>query len=386
MVRESINRSLDLGALLRKKSHFLFGPRGTGKSWLVRQQLSRSVDYIDLLHSATYLHLTARPSDLEAMISKETVVIDEVQRIPELLNEVHRLIENRRTKFLLTGSSARRLKRGGANLLAGRAYTAALFPLNWAELEGEGRFDLNRFLRFGGLPSAITEDDPEAYLAAYVDTYLKEEIQAEALVRNLGNFARFLQVAALANTQIVNYTKVANDSQLSPNTVRDYFQILEDTLIGYQLPAWTRSRKRKAIQAAKFYFFDIGVAHAINSITDLEEHSDTYGKAFEHFMAMELRAYLSYSRVREALQYWRSTTKFEVDFLVGNRFAVEVKSTRRASERDQKGLQALAEEDYPGELFLVSRDEQTMSFPSGIRHLHWREFLRKLWNGDLLNH
>lgn len=384
MVTNFIKRALELPNLLHRKSYFLFGPRGTGKSWLIREQLSARVDYIDLLHSATYLRLTARPSELEAMSSKDIVVIDEVQRIPELLNEVHRLIETRGTRFLLTGSSARRLRRGGANLLAGRAYTAALFPLTWHELETAGQFDLQRFLRFGGLPSAITDEDPELYLAAYVDTYLKEEIQAEALVRNLANFARFIQTAALANTGIVNYTKVANDAQLSPNTVRDYFQILEDTLIGFQVPAWTKSRKRKAIQTAKFYFFDIGAVHALSGAGELDEHSDLYGKAFEHFIAMELRAYLSYKSKREKLHYWRSTTKFEVDFLIGDRMAVEVKSARSTSERDHRGLNALAEENYVGDLLLVSRDEQTMTYPSGIRHLHWRDFLRQLWADKLL--
>jgi len=382
-----MNRYLDISKLLKRNSFFLFGPRGTGKSYLIRNTLlkeSSSIDYIDLLNSRFFIQLQNDPTRLENLVSNKTVVIDEVQRIPEILNEVQRLMEERKIKFLLTGSSARKLRRNNTNLLAGRAYRAELFPLTWRELKSSGVFDLGKYLKVGGLPKACADDEGFDFLYAYIDVYLKEEIQAEALARNLIHYSRFLESAAGMSSEMVNFTKVANDAQLSPNTVRDYYKILEDTLLGFLLPPWTKSVKRKAIQTPKFYFADIGLVHALRGIEHLDRQSNLYGKAFEHFICNEMRAYLSYSGKRIPLQYWRSKSQFEVDFVVGDLAAIEVKAAGRVTQRDHKGLEAISEERDWRHLLIVSLDRQMQSFPTGIRHQYWEDFLEDLWAGRIV--
>jgi len=377
-----VKRTLDLVKNMKNNSYFLFGARGVGKSYLIRETLGGQIDYIDLLSSKTFLDLQSSPSNIETYISKKWVVIDEIQRIPELLNEVHRLIEEKHITFLLTGSSARKLKRSGVNLLAGRAYKSQLLPLSWRELVDEKIFKLDTHLHYGGLPSVVGRDDPSEYLYSYVDTYLKEEIQAEALVRNLSNYARFLDAAALMNGEMINFTKIANDAQLRPNTVRDYYQILQDTLIGEMLESWTGSVKRKAIQTAKFYFFDLGVVNTLKKIKVIERNSDTYGKAFEHFIYLELKAYIIYTKNRIRLNYWRSKNGHEVNFIIDDKIAIEVKATRRISPDDLKGLIALSEENHKWKhLLIVSEDTQSKIFQQGIIQIHWEEFLKNLWNG-----
>ncbi|MBP9707529.1 MAG: ATP-binding protein [Oligoflexales bacterium] len=378
-----MERVVNILKLLEKSSCFLFGARGTGKSYAIRSSLSHSTQLIDLLKSDTYLSLNANASQLEHMIQKKIVVIDEIQRIPELLNEVHRLIEEKKIRFLLTGSSARQLKRKGTNLLAGRALVAKLYPLTWYEISREQSFDLNKYLLLGGLPKAYLEDVGQEFLFAYVDMYLKEEIMAEALVRNLANYHRFLQAAASCNSKIINFTKIASDAQLSPNTVRDYFQILEDTLLAYMLPPF-QGNKRKTVMASKFYFFDPGVRNAILNIRSVPEASDIFGENFEQFIVSELRAYLSYHNLRQPLTYWRSQTKLEVDLVVGEEHAIEIKSSEKVSPRDHKGLLAISEEANFQKLWLVSRDRVNMTFESGIQQIFWRDFLEKLWNGKVI--
>jgi predicted AAA+ superfamily ATPase len=381
----NFSRTLDLGALAKKKSFFLLGPRATGKSFLIRDQLGGQATVIDLLRSDVFLRLSANPSLLESMIdgghrgATAPVVIDEVQKLPSLLDEVHRLIEERRMHFVLTGSSARKLRRGHANLLGGRAWTANLYPLTYAEIP---KFDLPRFLRYGGLPPVLLGDDPDEELHAYVRTYLHEEIQAEGLVRRLPAFTRFLTTAASTNGQMLNFAKIGNDAGLPAATVREHYFLLEDTLVGFLLPAWTKSTKRKAISTAKFYFFDTGVAHALSGTRVLDRNSDLYGRSFKQWIAMELRAYLGYRRRREELGYWRSTADHEVDFVIGDRVAVEAKATRRVGASDLRGIIALAEEKIVRQLFLVSEDPiETKRGP--IRCLSWRTFLDELW-GDKL--
>ena len=376
-----MRRRVNLGALLQESSYFLLGPRGTGKSYLIEESLAGRARIIDLLNAKVYRDLQRDPHLLETMVDRDWVVIDEVQRVPELLNEVHRLIEKKGTRFLLTGSSARSLRRRGTNLLAGRAFQARLFPLTWVELENENAFELERYLRLGGLPMAyLKPKTAHRYLYAYVDTYLREEIQAEAQVRQIGDYSRFLEAAAHAQGQLLNFAKIANDAQVSANTVRAYYQLLEDTLLGFQLPAWTGSQKRKAISRAKFYFFDVGIARALLGVESLERASDLYGLAFEHFIAMELRAYLSYTAKRTPLRYWRSKNQHEVDFLLGD-VAIEVKASSRVSERDHRGLRALLEEGPREHALLVSQDETKKNFSTGVTHIYWEAFLENLWSG-----
>ena len=378
-----IERCLDLSDLLARKSFFLFGPRATGKSTLIRQQLAQEATIIDLLDSRNYLKLAGRPHELEAICAAgkgRIVVVDEIQRLPELLNEVHRLIEARGIIFLLTGSSARKLRRGKANLLAGRVWNAGMFPLTRAEIPD---FDLERYLFYGGLPAVYLSRYPEEELDAYVNTYLKEEIMAEGLIRKLPPFSRFLRSIALANGEVINFTKLANDCQVPPSTVNEYVGLLEDTLVGFMLPAWTQSRKRKAIKSAKFYFFDPGITHVLAGTRTLERNSNLYGRAFEQFIGMELRAYLSYRRKRLPLSYWRSTNGHEVDFLVGEEMAIEVKSSTRIQPRDFKGLRYLAEEGIFKKFILVSQDPIKIR-KQNILAMPWEEFLDDLWGDRLL--
>ena len=340
-----LKRQLKPFQLLQNSSHFLLGPRAVGKSLLIKTDClspsfahKQEIDFINLLDSRIYLKLKNDPSLLSSMAGKKYVIIDEIQRVPELLNEVHRLIEERGSRFLLTGSSARKLKRGQANLLAGRAFKAALFPLTWFELNAADKFNLNHFLHLGGLPLAYLRKNGQEYLYNYVDTYLKEEIYAEALTRSLPNYTRFLHSAAFNSCRQLNYTKTARDAQLAPNTVRDYYQILEDTLIGFMVPPWTQSIKRKAVQSPKFYFFDPGVVRSIQGIKLLSPKTPSFGLAFEHFIACELRACLSYKKAHLPMSYWRSRRSgLEVDFIIGDQLAIEVKAGKKnSSERSQR--------------------------------------------------
>ncbi len=378
-----IPRLLQLKPLLARKSFFLFGPRATGKSTLIRQQLADVATVIDLLDSRLYLRLSSAPHELENLIDadpRHIIVIDEIQRVPELLNEVHRLIESRKMTFLLTGSSARKLRRGKANLLAGRVWQARMFPLIYRELD---TFDLDRYLLYGSLPAVYLSAYPEEELAAYVDTYLREEIMAEGLIRRLPPFSRFLRTMALANGETLNFTRLANDAQVPPSTVTEYVALLEDTLVGYQLPAWTESRKRKALKTAKFYFFDPGVTNVLAGIGRIERNSDLYGRNFEQFICTELRAYLSYRRKRAPLSFWRSRNGHEVDFLLGTTTAIEVKASTKVSNRDMKGLRYLAEEKIFTNFLLVSQDS-TATRNGPFRAMHWRDFLDELWEDRLL--
>jgi predicted AAA+ superfamily ATPase len=281
-----IERMVNLSALLEKKSHFLFGPRQTGKTFLIRKTL-KGVRVYDLLDMSIYLALSQNPGRIAQELTPQDrfVVIDEIQRLPILLNEVHRLIEGRGVRFLMTGSSARKLRRRGVNLLGGRARTRYLHPLSYREL-GD-RFDLFRALERGLLPSIyFSEDpradlqDPRADLQAYAGSYLQQEIVAEGVTRNVPAFSRFLRVAALCNSTIVNFTNVSNDAQVARTTVYEYFEILKDTLVLYELPPWRKSKKRKPLASSKYYFFDVGVVAVLQG-RDFRPGTPEFGEAFE---------------------------------------------------------------------------------------------------------
>lgn len=374
-------RTLDLTKLLEKKSFFLLGPRSTGKTTLIRQQLSKKAYVVDMLNADTHLRLSSNPTLLASWLDESPnhkwMVIDEIQKLPQLLDEVHRLIESRGVRFLLTGSSARKLKTHHTNLLAGRAWVQHLHPLTWPEIP---KFDLERHLLTGGLPQIYTSKDPMEELRAYSQTYLMEEIRAEALVRKIPSFARFLEVAALSSGQMLNFEQIASDCAVPASTVREYYHLLEDTLMGKMLPTWTKSRKRKAIQTAKFYFFDVGVTNSLVGRRHLERASDAYGNAFEQFIGMEIGAWLDYSRSFDELRYWRSVNDQEVDFIIGDHTAVEVKSATRVTPRHLRGLSALAEEKKLKRYILVSHDPIPAKV-QGIECLSWQRFLKDLWDG-----
>lgn len=380
-----LKRILDLSGLLEKKSHFLFGPRATGKSFLIRQQLGDHAYVIDLLNSDVYLTLQNRPAALQEMVRAavgKMIVIDEIQRIPELLNEVHRLIEDQDGyRFLLTGSSARRLKRENANMLGGRARRAELFPLTVRELTNEGRFDLERYLTFGGLPSVYLGEEPYEDLRAYIDTYLNEEVKLEAKVRNLPHFSRFLTACAACNGSVINYTKIGNDAQVHPNTVREHFEILQDTLLAKVVPPWNEGKKRKAIATPKFYFIDCGISNAIQRIKQL--NATDRGRSFEQAIFLELNAFLSYHRLDEPLTFWRTRDQSEVDFVIADHTAIEVKATNKVGSRDQKQLLKLSEERPVKQLLIVSNDPIPKTLESGVHCIPFPDFIERLWERDL---
>lgn len=369
-------RTLQLADLLAKKSFFLFGPRASGKSYLIRQQLPGAKVY-DLLDSDVLGRLARRTKLIgeEAEDDGRIIVIDEVQKLPVILDEVHRLIETRGLRFLLTGSSARKLKHGAANLLAGRAWQAALFPLTSREIP---KFDLFTYLNRGGLPAVYPSKDYREDLQSYANLYLREEIMAESLVRRIDQFARFLDVAALQSGEELHYQGLSSDSGVPVRTLQGYIQILEDTLIGFLVPPFGATKKRKAITRPKFFLFDIGVTATLTARGEVRPKSELLGRAFEHFMFLELRAYLAYRRRDERLQYWRSTSGFEVDCVIGDKLAIEFKSAELVSERDLKGLRALAEEGVVKNFAIVSLDP-TYRVMDGTKVYPWQHFLDELW-------
>ena len=301
--------------------------------------------------------------------------------MPSLLDEVHLLIErNKRLRVLLTGSNARKLRRGGANLLAGRAWTRFLYPLVWPEYGPER---LHRVMATGAIPSVLDSPRPWEDLREYVGVYLAEEIRAEALTRSIEAFSRFLSVAALANGEQLDFTSVGNDAQVPPRTVREFFTVLEDTLVGYALPPYQRTKKRKPVATSKFYFFDVGVAHAAQGVTRIAPGTAAYGRALEHLIANELRAYLSYRGSGLELTYYRSRSQIEVDFVVGDRVAIEVKGGGRVSERDAKPLHALGEDAPIRTKIIVCSEPSERRLDSGVRVMPVRQFLEALW-GDAL--
>ena len=373
-----IERVLDLAALVGKKSHFLFGPRQTGKTSLILHSLPR-VPFYDLLDTSMYLALSQNPGRLAQELTGRDpiVVIDEIQRLPALLDEVHRLIEERRIRFLLTGSSARKLRRGGVNLLGGRARTMHMHPFTYRELGS--RFDLLRAIQRGLIPSIYFSDDPRADLQAYAGLYLQQEILAEGLTRNLPAFSRFLRVAAFCNGTIVNFTNVANDAQVARTTIYEYFGILKDTLILHELPPWRKSIKRKPLASSKYYFFDVGVVAALQG-REFRYGTPEFGEAFETYLMHELTAYRDYVS-REPLSFWRSTSGLEVDFIIGEHTAVETKAKENLSGQDLKSLRALAEEKKLKRYLCVCLEPRPRKIEN-ILVLPLSKFLDSLWAGE----
>jgi len=369
-------RQVDIEALLKEKSYFLFGPRQTGKSFLIAHSLKDARVY-NLLDNALFLDLNRHPGRLseELMARDKLVVIDEIQRLPELLNEVHRMIEERGVRFLLTGSSARKLRRGGVNLLGGRARTQYLHPFTVKELDKH--FDLKRVLNFGLIPSIYFSSDPNADLEAYTGNYLQQEIVAEGATRNIPAFSRFLKVAALCNASIVNFTKAANDAQVKRTTVYEYFEILKDTLIIHELPAFKKGSRRKPICSSKYYFFDAGVVRQLQGRGVLSEGTSEFGGAFETFLMHELVAFRDY-RSPVNLSFWRSTSGFEVDFIIDDHTAIEVKAKSVITADDLRSLEAIADEYRFKRLVCVCLEKRPRK-TGDIEIVPYQDFLGELW-------
>jgi predicted AAA+ superfamily ATPase len=343
----------------------------------------------DLLDSALYRRLTANPGILAQecralKLNRQTqttpVIVDEVQKVPELLDEVHRLIEDDGIRFLLCGSSARKLKRSHANLLGGRAVRYELRPLCFPEIPD---YCLGLALNRGLIPRHYLTPHATNLFAAYVGDYLENEIAAEALSRNIPAFSRFLEVAAISNGELLNSANIASECGVSAPTVRQYFQILIDTLLGRWLPAYTRRQKRRLITAPKFYFFDLAPVIHLTHRGAVEPGSELFGRAFEHLVWMEITAQSLYSGANYPLAYWRTASGFEVDFILGQHaVAIEVKSSDRVVDHHLTGLRAFKQEYKPRQSILVSLDAKPRLTDDGILILPWKDFFTRLWAGE----
>jgi len=369
------------------ETFFLWGPRQTGKTTLLRRSYPDAV-WIDLLKSEEYRRYLERPEllrqELLQLDRPRQVVIDEIQKVPALLDEVHWLLENRGEHFALCGSSARKVKHGGANLLGGRAVRYELHGLSATELGDD--LDLERLLNHGYLPRIYASTNARRLLDAYVADYLKEEVAAEGLVRNLPVFSQFLSVSALSDTELVNFANIARDCGVAGRTVKGYFEILEDTLLGRWLPAYRRRPKRRVIAAPKFYFADVGVVNRLARRGALVAGSELFGKAFENWVFHELCACDAYGDADAEFHYWRLASGIEVDFIVDDmRLAIEAKASQRISKNHLKGLRALAE-DHPhvGRRIVVCLEPKPRRTEDGIEILPVDAFVDALRTGSLL--
>ena len=370
----------------KSKSYFLFGPRQTGKSTFVKSLLTDRDLYIDLLPQRDFLNYAKNPGSVREEIlahlkrcDNPLCVIDEIQKIPTLLDEVHELIESKGVRFILTGSSARKLRRGGANLLAGRAYTYRLFPLTFTELGS--LFDLERALRTGTLPVlwGLDEEDPLEFLKSYTETYLKEEVAAEGLVRNIGPFAQFLDIAAANDGETVNFNNVARECSVSVKTVQQYFQILEDTFLAFKIPAWSRSERRRMVSHPRYYFFDTGVTNALAHTLTNQLNPNVFGRRFEQFVICQLMSSIDYRRLDLELFYWRTSHGAEVDVLLcqGNRIvcALEIKSSQNIGVQRLGGLKSFMEDNRDVPAYVLGRGQKRRLLKYDILLMNWDDFI-----------
>lgn len=370
---------------LGKESAFLWGARQTGKSTLLKTLYPDST-YFDLLVNEEFSRFQRDPSllknILEATQPTQPVIIDEIQRIPILLNDVHWLIVNRNLQFILSGSSPRKILQSGGNLLGGRALRYELYPLIFKEIPD---FDLLKAINNGLLPRHYNSSNPKKLHEAYIGSYLKDEILNEARVRDIESFSRFLDAAAFSNGEMVVFTNIASDCGVSSPTVKSYFQILEDTLTGRFLSSFQKRPKRRIILSPKFYFFDVGIANFLAKRGKIEMGSEAFGKAFEHLIYQEIFAHSSYSDVRYPIHYWRTASGIEVDFVLGDHeVAVEVKATPMAHKRHISGLQRFAEEYTVKHKILVTNDAYHRKLED-VWVLPWNIFFEKLWSGELIS-
>lgn len=362
---------------------FLFGCRQTGKSTLLRERFPDAV-YIDLLDPDTRKRFTRRNMEFYELAAKyppgTLVIVDEIQKIPELLDIVHKLMAEKGLRFIMSGSSARKIKRAGVNRLGGRANEEHLYPLVYAEIPD---YDLDRAIQNGTIPRHYDVLDARNRLKGYVNLYLKEEIEEEALVQNIDIFERFLEVAAITNTEILNYNNIASDCSVSVNTVKAYFKILYDTLLGFEVKPYRKVVKRKLLQSPKFYYFDAGVPNYLLHRFHLQPETPEYGHAFENLVMQEIRAYLGYSDSEEELTYWHTYNNDEVDAVIGDgRIAIEIKSSDHIEAKHKKGLQKFAEEHPETKQIIVSRDHITRR--SGEVDLYYvTDFFKALWSGEI---
>jgi predicted AAA+ superfamily ATPase len=375
------------------QSAFLWGARKTGKSTYLKARFPAS-KYYDLLLTDLFLSLSKSPSLLREEILalpdaalKHPIIIDEIQKIPALLDEVHWLIENTDAYFILCGSSARKLRRVSTNMLGGRAWRFTMYPLVYCEIPD---FDLLQALRNGLIPEHYNQENATRSTRAYIEDYLIQEIQIEGLVRNLEKFARFMDVCAMSHGELLNYTNIARDCGVDAKTVKAYYQILVDTFVGYYVyPFYKKSKRNHLSETPKFYLFDVGVAQylqksRINQLSGVEA-----GNAFEHFMLTELMAYSHYSEKYFEIRFWRTSTGLEVDFVLGDgEVAIECKISTQVRASDIKGLNAFCEDYQPKKAIVVSQDSRARRLVSEnhtpIDIIPWQDFLTRLWAGEII--
>src|SRR3990167_2139734 len=349
------NRILTI-TLPKTKSAFIWGPRKVGKSYLLTQHYPNDI-VIDFLKTDVFADYISRPSLLRERYANATqrIIIDEVQMVPDILNEVHWLIENKHISFILSGSSARKLRRHHANLLGGRAWRYTMHPLCYPELK---TVDIEKLVLTGLLPDHYLSAEPLQELRSYIADYLKIEIAQEAVVQNIPAFAEFLRVAALTNAEILNYTNVARECGVSAKVVRQYFQILEDTLLGFRLFPWKKSRDRRLIETEKFYLFDVGVANYL-ARRQPQMGTPEFGKSFEHFIAMELFAYKAYKNPELEITFWRTASGMEVDFILNDmEVAIEIKASSRVHQTDTRVLKILQQENKVKKCMMISFESE----------------------------
>ncbi|MDH7511912.1 MAG: ATP-binding protein [Clostridiales bacterium] len=384
---EKISRILRIN-LPARQSAFLWGPRKTGKSTYLRDIFRRSL-YFDFLKTDLVLEFIKRPSLLrEQLLAKDKrlleypIILDEVQKVPQVLDEVHWLIENKDLRFILCGSSARKLRKGKANLLGGRAWRYEMFPLVTPELKD---IHLLKALNRGLIPDHYLSDDYRKSQKSYVQDYLKEEVFAEGLTRNLPAFARFFDAVGYTHGELTNYSSIARDAGVDAKTVREYYQILVDTLLGRMVEPFKKRQSRQIIsKAPKFYLFDVGIAGAIIKRSLSEERGEAFGRAFEHFIFMELAAHASYSELNYTIHFWRTKSGLEVDFVLGEgEVSIEVKGQRVVDNKDLRGLAAFMDEYQPKKALVVSLETEERVIGK-IRILPWRRFLEELWTGGIV--
>lgn len=366
------------------ESVFFFGARQTGKTTLLKQLFPRA-RYYDLLKSEEFERLSRRPQlireELQDFDENELVIIDEIQKLPLLLDEVHWLMTNKNIRFVLTGSSARKLRRGGVNLLGGRALVNNFYPLVSAEIDD---FNIDRAVNNGMLPRHYLVSDASKRLGGYVGLYLQTEIMEEAVVRNLPSFNRFLEAAALTSGEILVYSNVAADCGVSSVTVKSYFEILEDTLFGYIVPPYTKTVKRRLVQSPKFYLFDVGVANHLMHRSHLRQGSPEYGHAFEHLIMQEIIAYLGYLGRSGELAYWRTKNGIEIDAVLGDAdVGLEIKSSTEVKDIQLKGLRSFGEDYQHARLIVVSNDMYRRR-KDRVEIIPVKEFLADLWAGKIV--
>lgn len=386
---ENIKRILDI-QLPKGQSTFLWGPRKTGKTMYLRTMFPEAIVY-DFLKTDLFLEFSRNPALLrERLLAKDErvleypIILDEVQKVPQVLDEVHWLIENKGLSFILCGSSVRKLKRGQANLLGGRAWRYQMFPFVTPEV---GNIDLLRALNHGMIPIHYLQDDShyKKSLNAYVHDYLKEEVFNEGLVRNIPAFSRFFDCIGYSHGELTNYSNIARDCGVDSKTVKEYYQILVDTLLGVMLEPFKRRQGRQVISSTpKFYLFDVGVAGILTKRHLKEEKGEEFGKAFEHFMFMELAAYKSYNELDFEINFWRTKSGLEVDFILGNgEVAVEVKGSHRLDKKDLGPLIAFSEEYSPKKAILVCNEKEERK-SGNIQIMPWQRFLGELWEGKII--